>query len=108
MNELKINNTMFDSIKHIDELNQEYWLARELMPLLNYSKWENFYKVILKAIDACQNSNNNINEHFPEIRKMLEMPNNAVKRIKDYKLTRYACYLIAQNGDSRKEVIALA
>ena len=80
MNEIKINNTMFKDIKHVDEMGNEYWLARELMPLLDYSKWENFYKVIQKAINACKNSNNNINEHFPGIRKTLEMPNNVVKR----------------------------
>lgn len=99
---------MFEDIKHIDENENEYWSARELMPLLGYSKWENFNKVIQKAIDACRNSDNNVIEHFPDIRKTLEMPNNATKEIIDYKLSRYACYLIAQNGDSRKKVIALA
>ena len=69
---------------------------------------ENFNKVIEKAIVACQNSSINYKEHFPDVRKTLEMPNNAMKKIIDYKLSRYACYLIAQNGDSRKEVIALA
>lgn len=109
MNEIKeYTEKIFEDIKHIDEEDNEYWYARELMTLLEYSKWENFNKVIQKAINACQNSDNNVSEHFPDIRKTLEMPNNAVKEIIDYKLSRYACYLIAQNGDSRKKTIALA
>ena len=99
---------VFEDIKHIDENGNEYWYARELMSVLGYSKWENFNKVIEKAIDACQNSSINYKEHFPDVRKMLEMPNNASKKIIDYKLSRYACYLIAQNGDPRKKTIALA
>ncbi len=109
MNEIKeYTAKLFEDIKHIDEFGNEYWLARELMSVLGYSKWENFIKVIVKAIDACKNSIINYKEHFPDIRKTLEMPNNAVKEIIDYKLSRYACYLIAQNGDSRKKTIALA
>ena len=109
VNEIKeYTERVFEDIKHIDEFGDEYWYARELMPVLGYSKWENFNKVIEKAIDACQNSSINYKEHFPDIRKMLEMPNNATKEIIDYKLSRYACYLIAQNGDSRKRTIALA
>ena len=109
MNEIKeYTEKIFEDIKHIDEFGNEYWLARELMPVLGYSKWENFNKVIEKAIDACQNSSINYKEHFPDVRKTLEMPNNASKEIIDYKLSRYACYLIAQNGDSRKKTIALA
>ena len=109
MNEIKeYTEKVFEDIKHIDEIGNEYWYARELMSVLGYSKWENFNKVIEKAIVACQNSSINYKEHFPDVRKMLEMPNNAMKKIIDYKLSRYACYLIAQNGDSRKEVIALA
>ena len=109
MNEIKeYTKKVFEDIKHIDEFGHEYWLARELMKVLGYSKWENFNKIIKKAIDSCQNSSINYKEHFPDIRKTLEMPNNAVKEIIDYKLSRYACYLIAQNGDSRKKAIALA
>ena len=109
MNEIKeYTEKVFEDIKHIDEIGNEYWYARELMSVLGYSKWENFNKVIEKAIVACQNSSINYKEHFPDVRKTLEMPNNAMKKIIDYKLSRYACYLIAQNGDSRKEVIALA
>ena len=109
MNEIKdYTEKVFEDIKHIDKEGNEYWEARELMPALGYSKWENFNKVIEKAIAACQNSSINYKEHFPDVRKTLEMPNNAVKEIVDYTLSRYACYLIAQNGDSRKKVIALA
>jgi DNA-damage-inducible protein D len=86
----------------------EYWSARELQSLLGYSKWENFEKVINKAKDACNNVNEKIEYHFPDIRKTIPMPKGAEKDISDILLTRYACYLIAQNGDSRKEEIAFA
>ena len=109
MNEIKeYTKVVFDDIKHIDENGVEYWYARELMPLLKYSKWENFNKVINKAISSCQNSDNNVNEHFPDVRKPLVGGNGNVQNVIDYKLSRYACYLIAQNGDSRKKVIAMA
>ena len=98
----------FENIKHIDEFGVEFWYARELMNVLEYNKWENFEKVISKAKDACKNSNISAFEHFPDVRKLSKRANNAEVVIKDYKLSRYACYLIAQNGDSRKKVIALA
>ena len=97
----------FESIKYTDENGVGFWYARELMITLEYSKWENFIKVINKAKQSCKNSNISVFEHFPDIRKTLQMPNNAEKIIVDYRLTRYACYLIAQNGDSRKKTIAL-
>lgn len=99
---------MFEDIKHIDENGYEYWLARELMSLLGYSKWENFNKVIEQAKITCKNSGVDINEQFPEVGKLSINVNGGKRRIMDYKLSRYACYLIAQNGDSRKKVIALA
>ena len=102
------NNKSFEEIKHIDENGVEFWYARELMSILEYNKWENFEKVINKAKDACENSGITVVDHFPDIRKTIKMPKGAEKTILDYKLTRYACYLIAQNGDSRKTVIALA
>ena len=108
MNEIELNNNVFESIKHIDEYGNEYWSARELMKVLEYKKWENFNKVIEQAKISCKTSNYNIFEHFPEVRKVLEVGNNAKMKVLDYHLTRYACYLIAQNGDSRKKVIALA
>ena len=98
----------FERIKHTDEEGREYWCARELMKILQYNKWENFEKVIKKAKASCENSGISIFEHFPDIRKTIQMPKGAKKLINDMKLTRYACYLIAQNGDSRKKVIALA
>ena len=109
MNKLEKNNKKtFEDIKHIDENGSEFWYARELMSILEYNKWENFEKVINKAKDACENSGVSVFEHFPDVRKLSKRANNAEIEIKDYKLSRYACYLIAQNGDSRKKVIALA
>lgn len=86
----------------------ECWSARELQELLGYSKWENFEKVIQKAKDACRNAGEEPEYHFPDVRKTIPMPKGAEKEIDDILLTRYACYLIAQNGDSRKPEIAFA
>lgn len=86
----------------------ECWSARELQLLLGYSKWENFEKVIRKAKDACKNAGELIENHFPDVRKMVEIGSQTERPIEDIALTRYACYLIAQNGDSRKEEIAFA
>lgn len=97
----------FESIKHVDENGTEFWYARELMTMLEYSKWGNFIKVIDKAKESCKNSNFNIIDHFADVGKMVKA-GVADKEIDDLKLTRYACYLIAQNGDTRKKTIALA
>ena len=97
----------FENIKQIKPDGTEYWSARELAAVLQYTEWRNFAKVIDKAMLACKNSGENIHERFVDVNKTLEMPNGAVKTIIDYELTRYACYLIVQNGDPRKEVIAL-
>jgi len=86
----------------------ECWSARELQLLLGYSKWENFSKVIDKSKESCENAGEKIEHHFPDVRKTIPMPKGAEKEIDDILLTRYACYLIAQNGDSRKEQIAFA
>ena len=102
------NNKTFEDIKHIDENGIEFWYARELMPILQYSNWQNFEKIIDKAKISCQNSDISVFEHFIDVSKLSKRANNAEVEIKDYELTRYACYLIAQNGDSRKKVIALA
>ena len=109
MNELeKINETIFESIKHVDEDGNEYWYARELQKVLEYKRWDKFFNVIESAQVACSISNNNVLDHFSQVGKMVDIGSNTSRNIVDYKLSRYACYLIAQNGDSRKKVIALA
>lgn len=109
MNNLeKNNNKTFEDIKHIDENGIEFWYARELMSILQYANWQNFEKIIEKAKISCQNSDISVFEHFTDVNKLSKRANNAEVTINDYKLTRYACYIIAQNGDSRKKVIALA
>ncbi len=98
----------FEEIKHIDELGNEYWEARELMNALEYSKWEHFAKVINKAKISCNLSGFNVEEHFPVKGKTIEMPNGATKEVIDYKLSRYACYLIVQNASpARHKSVAL-
>lgn len=99
----------FEEIKHIDEDGNEYWYARELMLSLGYTKWGNFKGVISKAIQSCENSNMSVIDHFAEVGKTVPMPSGAKpKIIEEYKLSRYACYLIAQNGSPTKKQIALA
>ena len=108
MNEIKeYTEKMFENIKHIDENGNEYWYARELMPLLEYSKWERFSNAINNAKTSCIKSGYDINDHFPEVGKMVQIGSKTSRKLVDYKLSRYACYLIVQNGDSRKEAIAL-
>ena len=108
MNELEINNSIFESIKHIDEKGNEYWLARELMITLKYSEYRKFVPIINKSMTSCNQSNQNITDHFVHVSEMVHIGSGAKRKIKDYKLSRYACYLIAQNADSRKKVVALA
>lgn len=98
----------FEEIKHIREDKSEYWLARELQKALEYSEWRNFSKVIDRAMLACKNAGFEITDHFVEVNKTVKMPSKAKpKIIIDYELSRYACYLIVQNGDPRKEIIAI-
>ena len=101
------NKSVFESIKHIDENGNEYWLARELMVALKYSKWERFSNAIEYAKISCIKSGYDINDHFPEVGKMVQIGSKTKRKLLDYKLSRYACYLIVQNGDSRKAAIAL-
>ena len=97
---------LFDDLRHLDENGNEFWYARELQEALQYKKWENFHKVIQTAQIACKISQQRVEDHFPEVRKMVEIGSGAKRSQRDYKLSRYACYLIVMNGDPRKDVIA--
>jgi hypothetical protein len=99
--------TLFETIKHVNEYGEEFWYARELQGVLEYAQWRRFNDVIERAKTACTQSNNNIHDHFANVGKTIEMPKNATKEIEDFILSRYACYLIVMNGDPRKEIIAL-
>ena len=101
-------NSIFENIKHIDEYGNEYWEARELQKVLKYGEYRKFLPVINKAIDSCKNSELCIDDHFVHVGGLVDIGSGAKRMIENYKLSRYACYLIAQNGDSRKKVIALA
>ncbi|MCX6719301.1 MAG: DNA damage-inducible protein D [Candidatus Taylorbacteria bacterium] len=98
----------FESIKKIDENGVEYWLARELVYVLGYSKWQHFEEVINKAKQACVNSRQFPQDHFTDTGKLTQIGHGIVRKLDDYKLDRFACYLIAQNGDSSKPAIAMA
>ena len=98
---------IFESIKHINEYDQEFWLARELQPILEYAQWRRFEEAIDRAKNACENSGFLVSDHFADIGKMVPLGSGAERKIEDIMLSRYACYLIVMNGDPRKEVIAL-
>jgi len=100
-------NSIFENIKNVDEYGQEYWYARELSKVLEYSDWRNFLKVLNKTKEACKNSGFNVDEQLVEVNKLSKRNNNAIANIQDFKLTRYICYLIVQNADPSKEVVAL-
>ncbi|HQZ29153.1 MAG TPA: DNA damage-inducible protein D [Verrucomicrobiales bacterium] len=100
--------TTFEAHAQQLENGIEFWLARDIQHLLEYSKWENFVTVIAKAKTACEVSGHDIEHHFPDVRKMVDLGSGATREVPDIMLTRYACYLIAQNGDPRKEAIAFA
>ena len=103
----KYTNSIFENIKHTDEYDNEFWYARELQKVLEYKDQRNFLKVLSKAKDACKNSEFNINEQLVDLNKLSKRNNNAQINIQDFKLSRYICYLIVQNADPNKEVIAL-
>ena len=109
MKELKeYNGKVFEEIKHIDEYGNEYWLARELIKVLEYNEWRKFNKVIQKAMEACYGSNYHVLDHFVLKDKLISIAKGAQRKIPDYKLSRYACYLIVQNCNPRIKIIALA
>lgn len=103
----KYSEKTFENIKHHTDEGIEFWYARELQGVLEYSEWRNFTNIIEKAKFACENSGNVISDHFVDVNKMIDLAKTAIREVNDYMLSRYACYLIVQNGDPRKEVIAL-
>ena len=108
MNEIKeYTAKVFEDIKHIDENGHEYWLARELQNILGYNQWRSINDLIERAKIACKESNNNIDDHFALYRKKIKLAKSATRKVIDYKLSRYACYLIVMNGNPKKEIIAL-
>lgn len=98
---------VFENIKHIDEFDNEYWLARELQLVLEYSQWRRFENVIKKSMTSCGNSYINTDDHFADVGKMVDIGSKTKRKVQDYKLSRYACYLIVMNGNPKKEIIAL-
>ena len=103
----KYSEKTFEDIKHINEYGEEFWYARELQKVLEYTEWRNFTKIIDKAVTACITSKNSAGDHFVDVNKTIDMPKGAHRVIEDFMLSRYACYLIVMNGDPRKEVIAV-
>lgn len=99
--------SLFESIKHINEYGQEVWYARDLQIAFEYKRWDKFLNVIEKAKESCSNSSNDVSDHFSQVGKMVTIGSGAEREVIDYELSRYACYLIVQNGDPGKKVIAL-
>ena len=104
---VKYSEQTFESIKHVNEYGEEYWLARELQPVLEYAQWRRFSDAIERAKLACKNSGFAVEDHFADVGKMVDIGSGAERQIDDVMLSRYACYLIVMNGDPRKEVISI-
>ena len=108
MNQIaEYNEQIFENIKHVNEHGQEFWYARELQVILEYAQWRRFYSTIERAKEACKRSGNSVEDHFANVGKMVELGSGSKRKVEDMELSRYACYLIVMNGDSRKKVIAL-
>ena len=105
---VKIKENFDRTINNIPNSDVEFWYARELMPLLGYERWENFEKAVKRSMDSCETAGITVPDHFREVTKLIMAGKGAQRSVKDYMLTRYACYLIAQNGDVKKEEIAFA
>ncbi len=105
--ETNYTESLFESIRHVNEYGEEFWYAREMQIALEYKEWRNFKKVIDKAMIACESSENAVLDHFVEVNKLVNIGSGAERELDDMELSRYACYLIVQNGDPRKKVIAL-
>ena len=109
MNQVKeYTEKIFEGIKHIDEFGNEYWLARELQNVLGYHQWRSINDLIERAKVACKESKHNIDDHFAVQRKMVDIGSKTKRKVLDYKLSRYACYLLVMNGNPNKRIIALA
>lgn len=103
----KYSEQIFENIKHVNEYGQEFWYARDLQVALEYKRWDRFNDVLDRAISACRESGNSIEDHFSHVGKMVNLGSGSQREVDDYMLSRYACYLIVMNGDPRKQVIAL-
>lgn len=104
---LNYTESLFETIRHENEYGEEFWYARELQIALEYTEWRNFTKVIDKAVTSCKGSENAVSDHFVDVNKMVDIGSGAERTIDDYELSRYACYLIVQNADPRKKIVAL-
>ncbi|HDP94661.1 MAG TPA: hypothetical protein ENN40_04790 [Candidatus Aminicenantes bacterium] len=102
----KVHHSTFERLKHSDPDMQEFWHARDLQEALDYGSWDKFSRVVLKAMEACRNSGHEVDNHFSHMGKMVHLGSGSKREISDYALSRYACYLIVQNADPSKSVIA--